>query len=159
MINGGGDLAEVRGAGNLRRNPQAQQQNRLRQHAEHRFAAGADRRKRATGVQTGNRKEETGNREQVDQGDQIAQSRQRRRDGYHRQRAGNGQHHADHHEGRQAENPAGNIRPDALATQQLEDIPILLQHSRTAAIMQAGAGYAGDAGQQRRGGKQQQRLQ
>ncbi|NYY79600.1 hypothetical protein DMH17_01195 [Raoultella planticola] len=30
----------------------------------------------------------------------------------------------------QAKDPAGNIRPDALAAQQLEDIPVLLQHAR-----------------------------
>ncbi|SMA50990.1 hypothetical protein EHSB41UT_04816 [Parendozoicomonas haliclonae] len=75
MINGIGNVADVGRTSNLRRHPQAQQQNRLHQYAEHRFTAGADSGERATGIQTGDRKEEAGNGKQVNQRDQITQLR------------------------------------------------------------------------------------
>ena len=159
MVNGVGDAADMGGTGDLRRDPQAEQQDRLDQHAEHRFAARPDSGKRTAGIKAGDSEEETGNGEQVDQSDQVPQPRHRRVNGHHRQRGGDGQHHADHHVRRQAEDPAGSIRANALTAQQLQDIPVLLQHTRAAAVMQARAGDAGHPGQQRRGGEQRQRLQ
>jgi hypothetical protein len=74
VINGVGDKADMGGTRDLRGDPQPQQQDRLNQHAEHRFAAGTDAGKRAAGVQARNRKEEAGDGEQVDKRDQIAQA-------------------------------------------------------------------------------------
>lgn len=158
MVKGIGDGADMGRAGDLRRHPQAQQQDRLHQHAEHRFATAAQRGKRAAGIQTGNGKEETGDGEQVDQGDEIPQHRQRGVYRHHRQRGGDGQHHAHHDVRRQAKHPARGVRTDALAAQQFQDIAILLQYPRSTAVMQPRAGDANDPGQQRRDGKQHQRL-
>ena len=146
MIKGIGNGADVRRAGDLRGDPQAQQEDRLHQHAEHRFAAAAQRGKWAAGVQTGNREEETGDGEQVDQGDEIPKHRQRRVHRHHRQGGGDGQHHAHHDVRRQAEHPARGVGTNTLAAQQFQDIPILLQHARTAAVMQPRAGDANDPG-------------
>ena len=78
------------GPRDLRRDPQAEQQDGLHQHAKHRFAAGPNSGKRAAGIKAGNSKEEAGDSEQVDQGDQVAQPRHRRINGHHRQRGGDG---------------------------------------------------------------------
>ena len=158
MINGVGDKADVRGTRNLRGDPQPQQQDRLNQHAEHRLAAGTDAGKRATGVQARNRKEEAGDGEEVDKGNQIAKHGQGRSHRHHRQRGGDGEHHAHHHKRRQAEDPACGIRGHALARKQLEEIAVLLQYARPTTVVHPGARHARDARQQRRGGEQHQRL-
>ncbi|OMP12510.1 hypothetical protein COLO4_03096, partial [Corchorus olitorius] len=77
VVHGVGDKADVRGTRNLRGDPQPQQQDRLNQHTQHRLAAGTEAGKRTSGVQTRNRKEETGDGEEVDKRDQIAKRRQR----------------------------------------------------------------------------------
>ncbi|GHL16661.1 hypothetical protein ECZU23_51040 [Escherichia coli] len=50
-----------------------------------------------------------------------------------------------------------NTQPEAsanaLATQQFDNVAILLQHARPATVMQAGARHAGYTGEQRRNGK------
>lgn len=66
-----GDIADMCGTRNLRSDPQSQQQDRLHQHAEHRFTTGTDRCERAAGIKSRDRKEETGNSEQINQRDQI----------------------------------------------------------------------------------------
>ena len=135
MVNGVGDETDVGRASNLRGDPQPQQQNWLNQHAEHRLTTGADTRKRAAGVQARNRKEETRDGEEVDQRNQIAKHGQRRAHRHYRQRGGDGQHHADHHERRQAEHPTCGIRRDALTGEQLEEIAVLLEHARPATVV------------------------
>ncbi len=158
MVNGVGDEADMGGTRDLRGHPQTQQQDRLDQHAQHRLAAGADTGKRTAGIQARNSKEEAGNGEEVNQRNQIPKCRQRRAHRHHRQRGGDGQHHADHHEWRQAEDPACGIRRHALAGEQLEEIAVLLEHARPATVVHPGARHARDARQQWRNGEQHQRL-
>lgn len=144
-------------AGDLRRHPQAQQQDRLHQHAEHRFATAAQRGKRAAGVQTGNGKEETGDGEQVDQGDEIPST-------------GSGESTVTTgsavamvsitptmtygvRRNTQPEASGPTLwRPSSFRISRYPAVP------RSTAVMQPRAGDANDPGQQRRDGKQHQRL-